>query len=59
MRDIGRRIENVEKRLNLKEEPKTVTIVQFGGELSPNRTEGNIAYHFVMYDEMNDPKAKK
>ena len=59
MRDFRRRIKNVEKRLNLKEEPKTITIVQFGRELSPDRTEGNITYHFVMYDEMNEKKAKQ
>ena len=59
MRDIRRRLKSIEERLNLKEEPKTITIVQFGGKLSPDRTEGNITYHFVMYDEMNDRKAKQ
>ena len=52
MRDISRRIKNVEKRLGLKEKPETVTIVLFGGQLPPNRTEGNITYQFLMYDEM-------
>ncbi len=50
MRDISRRIKNLEKKLNLSEKPKTVTIVQFGGELPPNRIEGNTTYHFVMFE---------
>jgi len=52
MREIDRRIKNVEKRLNLNEKPKTVTTVQFGGELPPDRTEGNITYHHVMYEKL-------
>lgn len=52
MRDISRRIENVEKKLNLKEKPITIKIVLFGGELPPDRTAGNITHHFVKYDEM-------
>lgn len=52
MRNISRRVKNVEKRLNLKEKPITITIVQFGSELPPDRTEGNITYHFVMFDEI-------
>ncbi len=51
MRDISRRINKAEKALNLSEEPKTVTIVQFGGELPPDRTQGNITIQYVMYDE--------
>lgn len=52
MRDISRRIKNVEKRLNLNEKPITITIVQYGVKLAPDRTEGNITYHHVMYDEI-------
>ena len=52
MRDICRRVKNVEKRLNLNEKPKTVTIVQFGNELPPDRIEGNTTIHFVTYDEI-------
>ena len=52
MRDISRRVEKVEKKLNLSEEPKTTTIVLFGeGELPPDRTEGNRTIHFVNYEE--------
>jgi hypothetical protein len=51
MRDITRRVKNVEKRLNLSKKPIAVTIVYFGGELPPDRTEGNITYHHVMYDK--------
>ncbi len=50
MKDMSRRIEKVEKRLNLSEKHKTVTIVQFGGELPPDRIEGNATYHFVMFE---------
>ena len=50
MRDIARRLNKVEKALSLSEEPKTVTIVQYGDELPPDRTEGNIIYHFVMFE---------
>jgi hypothetical protein len=59
MRNIRRRLKSIEERLNLKEEPKTITIVLLGGELPPDHTEGNMIYHFVMYDEMNDRKAKQ
>jgi len=51
MRDMSRRVENVEKKLNLNEKHTTVTIVLFGGELPPDRTEGNFTTHYVMYDE--------
>ncbi len=50
MRDITRRLNKAEKVLNLSEEPKTVTIVQFGGELPPDQTQGNTTYHFVMFE---------
>jgi len=51
VRDISRRVKNVEKRLNLNEKPETVTIVMFGGQLPPDRTEGNLTTHYLMYDE--------
>ena len=51
MRNICRRVKNVEERLNLSEKPKTVTIVCFDGELPPDRTGGNITIHHVMYDK--------
>jgi hypothetical protein len=52
MRDISRRINTVEKRLNLNEKPKTVTIVHFGNKLPPDRTEGNTTINFVKYDDI-------
>jgi len=52
MRDISRRVNNIEKKLNLNEKPGTVTIVLFGDQLPPDRTEGNVTIHYVMYDEM-------
>ena len=51
MRDISRRIKNVENRLNLSEKSITITIVMFGGELPPDRKEGNINLHFELYEE--------
>ncbi len=50
MRDIARRLNKVEKALNLSGKPQTITIVQFGGELPPDRMEGNTTYHFVMFE---------
>jgi len=50
MRDIGRRIKNAEKKLNLSEKPVTIKIILFGSELPPDRIEGNITYQFVMHD---------
>jgi hypothetical protein len=50
MRDISRRIKNVEKRLVLNEKPITITIVQFGGQLPPDWTVGNMTIHHVMYE---------
>ena len=52
MRDVSRRVKNIEKRLNLNEKPIRVTVVRFGGQLPPDRTEGNITYHYVMYDKV-------
>ena len=58
MRDISRRVKHVEKRLNLHEKPITVTIVQFNGQLPPDKIDGHISYHFVRYDEKrNDEKS--
>ncbi len=59
MRDIGRRLKNIEKKLNLNEEHKIVTIVHFGGELSPDCTNGNTTIHFVMYDEICKEKEQQ
>ncbi|MFC1737964.1 hypothetical protein ACFL1G_02815 [Planctomycetota bacterium] len=50
MRDIARRLNKAEKALNLSEKPKTVTIIQFSGELPPDRTQGNTTYQFVMFE---------
>ena len=58
MRNLTRRLNEAEKALNLNEKPKTVTIVLFGGELLPDRTEGNITYHFVLYDEIEKEQRK-
>jgi len=51
MTNMKRRIKKIEDKLNLNEKPKTVTIVQFGGELPPDRTAGNMTIHYVRYDE--------
>jgi len=65
MTNIKRRIENIEDKLNLNERSKTVTIVQFGGELPPERTVGNMTIHYVRYDEratksnQKQPKSEK
>ncbi len=50
MYNLNRRLDKIEKALNLNEKPKTVMIVQFGGELPSDRIEGNITYHFVMFE---------
>jgi hypothetical protein len=52
MRDISKRIENAEKKLNLSKKPITIKIVCFGGELPPDRVEGSMTCQFVMYDGM-------
>ena len=51
MRDITRRLNKVEKALNLSEKPKTVTIIHYGSQLPPDRIDGNITVHFVRYDD--------
>ena len=58
MRNLTRRLNEVEKALNLNEKPKTVTMVLFGGELLPDRTEGNTTYHFVLYEEIEKEQRK-
>jgi hypothetical protein len=52
MKDISRRVKNIEEKLNFNEEQKTLTIIQFGGQLPPDRIEGNRTIHFVMYDDI-------
>ena len=51
MNNITRRLSKAENALNLSKKPQTVTIVQFAGELPPDRMEGNITYHFVMFEK--------
>jgi hypothetical protein len=54
MRDISRRIEKVEKKLNLNREPIVISVIDYYGEddvdLPPDRTEGNITIHHVRYN---------
>ena len=54
MKDISRRIKNVEKKLNLsKKEPVTIKIVMFGdGPLPPDQTESNRTISFIKYGGM-------
>ena len=52
MTNIKRRLNKAEKALNFSEKPQIVTIVQFGGELPTDRTEGKITYHFVMFEDV-------
>ncbi len=52
MRDIARRLNKAEKALSLSEKPKTITIIHYGNELPPDRTDGNITTHFVRYDDV-------
>ena len=50
MRDMSRRLKNIEKQLCISEKPKTVTIVHFSDELPSDYTNGNTTIHFVKYD---------
>jgi len=50
MHEIRRRIKNVEKRLNLTEGHITVRVTQYGGELPPDQTVGNMTIRHVMHD---------
>jgi hypothetical protein len=54
MRDISRRIEKVEKILNLNREPIVIDVIDYYGEdnvdLPPDHTEGNITVQHVRYD---------
>lgn len=59
MRDIGRRIKNIEKRLNLAGEHITFVIVWFGERLPPDRTEGNMTIRFVKYERGQDEQHTK
>jgi len=51
MKNLRRRIEKAEKKLSLGKEHITITVTQFGGKLPPDHTEGNITFHYVMYDK--------
>ena len=51
MRDITRRIKDAEKKLNVNEERRTLTIVMFGGELPPDKKVGKLTIRCVMYGE--------
>lgn len=50
MSNISRRVIQVEKKLKRNESPMMITVVQYGGDLPPDRTEGRITTHFVKYD---------
>jgi hypothetical protein len=56
MRDINRRLKKVEQALNLSEKPKTVTIVYYGDTIPPDKKQGNITTHFVLYKELYKEK---
>ncbi len=51
MLNISRRLGKAEKALNLSGEHITVKMVCYGGELPPDRTQGNITVQYVMYDK--------
>ena len=59
MRDINRRINYAEKKLNVNEEPRTLTIVMFGGELPPDTKVGNLTIHCEMYGEKTTKSNEK
>ena len=52
MKDISRRLKNIEQKMNLSEKPKTVTIVFYGDTLPPDEKQGNITTHYVLYKEI-------
>jgi hypothetical protein len=39
VKSIERRVENIEKKLNINEKPETVTIILYGGQLPPGLAE--------------------
>ena len=50
MHEIRRRIRNIEKRVNPADGHLIVRVTQYGGELPPDQTVGNMTFHHVMYD---------
>ena len=52
MSDLHRRLKKAEDRLNLNTKPRTVAIVQFGGRLPPDRTDGNTTIRHVAYEDI-------
>ena len=63
MSDIRRRLKKAEEKLNLNQEHKIVTIVDYSGfvdssgELPPDRTYGNITVRYVAYEDVSKDKA--
>jgi len=53
MYGMNRRLKKAEDKLNLNQEHITVNIVYFGGgELLPDRTDGNVTIHHVKYEDI-------
>lgn len=59
MRDIGRRLKKAEEKLSINREPRTVTIVDFSGELPPDHTNGNMTFHYVRYADICKDKEQQ
>ncbi|MHC4463244.1 MAG: hypothetical protein ACYS30_17705 [Planctomycetota bacterium] len=51
MNNLRRRLRKAEEKLNLNKPQLTVTLTRYRGTLPPDRKEGNITYHYVMYDK--------
>ena len=51
MSDIRRRLKKAENKMNLNKEPIIITITEYGDELPPDHTDGNITIHYVRHDE--------
>ncbi len=51
MRDLRRRLKKAEDMLNIDKPQVIVTLTYYGDTLPQDRKEGNITYHYVMYDK--------
>jgi hypothetical protein len=54
MRDISRRIEKAEEKLNVNQESTTICVTCYGRQLPPDHKQGNITIHHVLYEDVEE-----
>jgi hypothetical protein len=59
MRDISRRIEKAESKLNVNRESITINVTCYGWGLPPDHKRGGITIHHVMYESIENNECRE